>query len=268
MKILIIGGGNMGQTFARSFISTHIVRPEQMIILEKSPEKAMELDGQKLGLLFGEPGAYIRDADLIILAVKPQDFGRLADSIRNYIDTQQVILSIMAGVKTSTIYERLGTSKIVRAMPNLPAQMGAGMTVFTSTTEVSRIELVMVQNLINATGKAIYVEQEEKIDAATAVSGSGPAYVFYFMQSLIEAAQQMGFNQAEAELLAYQTFRGAVELFNQNEYSCEEWIARVMSKGGTTEAAFKEFEKQKTKDGFISGVNAALARATELSKNA
>ncbi len=267
MRILIIGGGNMGQTFARSFLSTHIVRPEHLIILEKSPEKAQELKGQKLGTLFGEPGSYIQGADLIILAVKPQDFGKLAESIRDYIDKQQVVLSIMAGVKMKTIYDQLGTAKIVRAMPNLPAQLGNGMTVFTSTAEVSRIELVMVQNLINATGKAIYVENEEKIDAATAISGSSPAYVFYFMQGLIEAAQQMGFSQAEAELLAYQTFKGAVDLFNQNEYSCEEWIAKVMSKGGTTEAAFKEFDKQNTKSGFIEGVNAALARATELSKN-
>ncbi|MBP6396327.1 MAG: pyrroline-5-carboxylate reductase [Saprospiraceae bacterium] len=266
MKILIIGGGNMGQTFARSFLSTHIVGTEQMFILEKSPEKAKELEGQNLGTVYGEPGDYVQQSDLIILAVKPQDFPVLATAIRNYIDKQQVVLSIMAGVKMAAIHDHLGTAKVVRAMPNLPAQTGSGMTVFTSSAEVTRIELVTVQNLINATGKAIYVDDETKIDAATAISGSGPAYVFYFMQGLIEAAQQMGFNQAEAELLAYQTFKGAIDLFNKSDYSCESWIRKVMSKGGTTEAAFKQFEKQQTKEGFITGVNAALERAIELSK--
>lgn len=266
MKILIIGGGNMGQTFARSFLSSHIVGADQMFILEKSPEKARELEGQNIGSVHGEPGLYVQESDLIILAVKPQDFPVLAGTIRNYIDQQQVVLSIMAGVKMESVYEHLGTAKVVRAMPNLPAQTGNGMTVFTSTPEVTRIELVTVQNLINATGKAIYVDDEAKIDAATAISGSGPAYVFYFMQGLIEAAQQMGFNQAESELLAYQTFKGAIDLFNKSDYSCETWINKVMSKGGTTEAAFRQFEKQQTKEGFITGVHAALNRAIELSK--
>ena len=172
----------------------------------------------------------------------------------------------MAGVKIETISKALGCQKVVRAMPNLPAQIGVGMTVFTSSNEVTRIELVTVQNLLNATGKAIYVEKEELIDAATAISGSGPAYVFYFMQSLIESANGMGFSKAESELLAYQTFRGAVELFNKFDFSCEEWISKVSSKGGTTEAAFDVLKNQETKQKFNAAVNAALSRAIELSQ--
>ena len=266
MKILVIGGGNMGLTFAKSFLSTHIVKPEDMFVLEKSLEKAEELQKLNIGKIFGEPGTFVKEADLIILAVKPQDAKELFSKIKSYIDEQQVVLSIMAGVKIATITAGLGTKKVVRAMPNLPAQIGVGMTVFTSSNDVTRIELVTVQNLINATGKAIYVEDENMIDAATAISGSGPAYVFYLMQGLIEAANQMGFTQAEAELLSYQTFRGAVELFNKFDFSCETWIGKVMSKGGTTEAAFRVFENQNTKAGFIAGVQEALNRAKELSK--
>ncbi len=266
MKILVIGGGNMGLTFAKSFLATHIVVAEDMYVLEKSLEKAEELKAQKVGTIFGEPGEFIKESDLIILAVKPQDVNELFAKIKPYIDPQQVILSIMAGVKIEAIVEGLGTKKVVRAMPNLPAQIGVGMTVFTSSNEVTRIELVTVQNLINSTGKAIYVEKEEMIDAATAISGSGPAYVFYFMQGLIESAQGMGFNKAEAELLSYQTFRGAIELFNKFDFSCQEWIGKVMSKGGTTEAAFNVFEAEKTNDGFKKGVSRALARAQELGK--
>ena len=267
MKILIIGGGNMGLTFARSFLSTHIVSADEMFILEKSPEKAEQLKTMQVGQIFGETGDYIKEADLIILAVKPQDSGDLFSKLASAIDDQQVILSIMAGVKIETISDALGCKKVVRAMPNLPAQIGVGMTVFTSSNEVTRIELVTVQNLLNATGKAIYVEREELIDAATAVSGSGPAYVFYFMQSLIESAHGMGFSKAESELLAYQTFRGAVELFNKFDFSCEEWISKVSSKGGTTEAAFEVLKSKEMKQQFNTAVNAALSRAIELSQN-
>ena len=265
MKILIIGGGNMGLTFARSFLATHIVVAENMYILEKSIEKAEDLKKQQVGSIHGEPDNYIKDADLIILAVKPQDINELFARIKPYVDEQQVVLSIMAGIRMETIAEGLETKKIVRAMPNLPAQIGVGMTVYTSSAEVTRIELVTVQNLLNATGRSVYVEEERMIDAATAISGSGPAYVFYFMQKLIESAETMGFSKAEAELLSYQTFRGAVELFNKYDFTCEEWIAKVSSKGGTTEAALKHMTSKNTGEYFKEGVNAALTRAVELS---
>ena len=266
MKILIIGGGNMGMTFAKSFLKAHIVSSEQMLILEKSLKKAEELKKLEIGTVYGEPGSYIKDADLIILAVKPQDTGDLFSKIKDFIDHQQVILSIMAGVKVATIARQLGTDKIIRAMPNLPAQIGVGMTVFTSSESVTRIELVTVQNLLNSTGKSIYKETEEMIDAATAISGSGPAYIFYFMQSLIRAAKEMGFTQAESELLTYQTFRGAIDLFNKFDFSCEEWIAKVSSKGGTTEAAFVKLNEQEVSNKFQVAIQRALIRAQELSQ--
>jgi pyrroline-5-carboxylate reductase len=267
MKILIIGGGNMGLTFARSFLATHIVAAENMYILEKSLEKAEELKKQQVGSIHGEPDNYVTQADLIILAVKPQDSKDLFERIKPYVDPQQVILSIMAGVQINTISEAIGTRKVVRAMPNLPAQIGVGMTVYTSSQEVTRVELVTVQNLLNATGKAIYVEDEKMIDAATAVSGSGPAYVFYFMQRLIESAKEMGFNQSESELLSYQTFRGAIELFNKYDFSCQEWINKVSSRGGTTEAAINKINELDAGNSFKLGVKAALQRAEELSKS-
>lgn len=267
MKILIIGGGNMGLTFARSFLSTHIVTHDELCVLEKSPEKAEELSKLNIGRIYGAPGPYIKEADLIILAVKPQDSAELFSRIAASLDGQQLILSIMAGVKMETISKSLECTKIVRAMPNLPAQVGVGMTVFTSSNDVTRIELVTVQNLLNATGKTLYVEREEMIDAATAISGSGPAYVFYFMQALIESAQSMGFSKSESELLSYQTFKGAIELFNTYDFSCEEWIGKVSSRGGTTEAAFNVLKKDSTKEKFNNAVRAALDRAVELSRS-
>ncbi len=267
MKILIIGGGNMGLTYARGFLKSHIVEATNMFILEKSPDKAETLSALEIGQVIGTPGEYIKEMDLIVLAVKPQDVNVLFDSIKEFIDSQQLILSIMAGVKTESIKSGLNATKVIRAMPNLPAQIGAGMTVYTSTEEVTRIELVTVQNLLSASGKTIYVEREEMINAATAISGSGPAYVFYFMQSLIASAKDMGFTQSESELLTYQTFKGAVDLFNKYDISCEEWISKVSSKGGTTEAAINGFNKRSIQMGFKEGVIAALDRAEELSSS-
>ena len=256
----------MGQTYARSFLRSHIADEKDMMILEKSPDKAEELARFDIGTVYGEPEDCIHRADLIILAVKPQDVPGLFKKIKPLLDPQQVALSIMAGVKIKTISEGLGLSKIIRAMPNLPAQIGMGMTAFTSSDEVTRIELVTVQNLLNTTGKTIYVEKESAIDAATAISGSGPAYVWFFMNAMTRAAGQMGFSDSEAELLVSQTFRGAIDLYNKSDLSFGEWIARVSSKGGTTEAAMKTFLEGKLENQIIGGADAALRRAVELGK--
>lgn len=254
----------MGSTYAASFLRSHIAEKENMMILEKSPEKAAILSGRDIGTIYGRPEDCIPRADLVILAVKPQDTSTLFGQIRPYMQERQVLLSIMAGVKMDSIAKGLGLQKIIRAMPNLPAQIGMGMTAFTSSQEVTRAELVMVQNLLNTTGKTIYVESEMAIDASTAISGSGPAYVFYFMRAMMEAAREMGFNEAQAELLVSQTFMGAVELQHKSKYSCGEWIQKVASRGGTTEAALLQFNARKIHSHTKEGLHAALARAVEL----
>lgn len=265
MKILIVGGGNMGLTYAKSLLNAHIVTEESMMILEKSNEKAEKIKVLKVGTVFGEPGAYIKEADLIILAVKPQDSGILFSKIKGYIDHQQVVLSIMAGIPISKISKALNCKKIIRAMPNLPAQVGSGMTVYTSSEDVTRIELVMVQNILNSTGKTIYVDNEQLIDASTAISGSGPAYVFFYIQSLIDTAQQLGFSKSQAELLAYTTFKGTINLFNKHNFSCEEWISKVASRGGTTEAALNSYKENQVREKLSKAYLSAFERARELS---
>lgn len=264
MKILIIGGGNMGLTYAQSFLKSHVATLQDLMILERTPERAEFLKTQQVGTVFSEPSDCLPQADLIVLAVKPQDTPTLFEKIKVVVDKEQVFLSIMAGVRIEAIAKGLGISKVIRAMPNLPAQIGMGMTAFTSSDAVTRIELVTVQNLLNTTGKAIYVENENLIDAATAISGSGPAYVYFFMKSMIEAAEKLGFSTSEAELLVGQTFMGAVHLQNRNELSCSEWIDKVASKGGTTEAALKVFNNLKVYEDIIAAADAAYHRAVEL----
>jgi len=267
MKILIIGGGNMGITYARAFINSKVIAPDQLMILEKSLREKMEdLSKLQLAKITDQPDC-IRESDLIIIAVKPQDISVLFDEIKPYIAPSQVVLSIMAGVTIERIKKGLDVSKIIRAMPNLPAQIGSGTTVFTTTDEVTRLEQGTVQNLLATTGKTLLVDEEKMIDAATAISGSGPAYVYYFMDAMIQAAKELGFETAQAQLLVSHTFSGALQLFQQNALSCEEWIKKVASKGGTTEAALEVFLQSNLSNHIADGAWAAFRRAEILSEN-
>ena len=264
MKILIVGGGNMGLTFAKAFINSRVVVPKQLTILEKNEGERVEmLNQQNLGQIVTDP-SLITSADLVILAVKPQDINSLFDQIAAYVDKEQVFLSIMAGVKIETIMNKLDVNKVIRAMPNLPSQIGLGMTAFTTSETVSRFEQGAVQNLLATTGKTLHVGNEQLIDSVTAVSGSGPAYVFYFIEAMIQAAVKTGIKPAEATLLVIQTFKGSLSLFQQSSFSCQEWINKVASRGGTTEAAIKSFDGSNLNALIGEGIKAALHRAEEL----
>lgn len=266
MNILIIGGGNMGATYAQSFLRSHVTSLAGMRILEKNAAKAAALTDTGIGTVSSEPAEVMPGAHLVVLAVKPQDTPELFATLRQHIEPGQTVLSIMAGVTIRTIREGLGVEKVVRAMPNLPAQVGEGMTVYTSSSEVSRGELATVQNLLATTGKALYHEDEGMLDAATAVSGSGPAYVFYFMRAMMARAMALGFSESEAELLVVQTFAGGVSLYQANDIDCEEWIRRVSSRGGTTEAAMETFGERSLGAGVEAGLQAAFDRAVALGK--
>ncbi len=267
MKILIIGTGNMGKTYAQSFISSHIVRPSDLMLLNRSVEKLNMIKKELfIEKIYSTPGEFISDADLIIIAVKPQDFHALCPSVFPFIKPGQLVLSIMAGVKMQSITNALHVQKVMRAMPNLPSQIGMGMTAFTAKDALSKHELLSVENLLGTTGRVIYFENELMIDAATAVSGSGPAYIFFLMNTMMKAAHEIGFSKSEAELLVWQTFNGSINLQNKSNLTCEEWIARVTSKGGTTQAAFNIFNESKVESHIIDGIKAAFERAKELDK--
>jgi pyrroline-5-carboxylate reductase len=266
MNILIIGAGNMGSTFAKSFLASHFATPQELFILERntsSKERIPELLTQNI---YKQSGSFVSQADIIVIAVKPQDYASLAPALQAFINEDQIILSVMAGVSLQTLSESLIVPKLVRAMPNLPSQIGMGMTVFSCSAGLSRKELFIIQNLLNATGKALYVEDEKLIDAATAVSGSGPAYVYYFMNAMIKAGVEMGFTPAQAELLVNQTFMGSVHLQNRNSLSCEDLMKRVASKGGTTEAAFKVFNEHSLEEEIMEGLFGAFKRSVELGR--
>ncbi len=264
MQTLIIGCGTMGTSYGLSFLRSHVTTDAQLMLLEKSVDKLAGLRAMGFRRVYADYRDCIDEAELVIFAVKPQDFGALVEEIASGAMEGKLVLSIMAGIKIETISRALSVDRIVRAMPNLPAQIGAGVTVFTASAETSRKDLLFVQNLINTTGKSVYVDEEKMIDAATSISGSGPAYVFELMKIMTRTGQELGFSQAEAELLVLQTFRGTIDIFTKKDLTFDQWVDMVASRGGTTEAALEQFGKNDLSSAFRAGILAAYRRAVSL----
>jgi pyrroline-5-carboxylate reductase len=266
MKIAIVGCGNMGMAFAKSFLQYNLVSKENLLLIEKSQERGQILRSEKQGVVVDTIGPKVGEYDLVILSVKPQDFASAAESLREVIQHNQLVLSIMAGISIAQIQQWLNHSLVVRAMPNTPAMLGMGMTAFAAAPEVDMLKLRKIENLINSTGRAVFLETESMIDAVTALSGSGPAYFFYLVKAMIEAGKRMGFDEAMASLLVKQTMLGSFHLINNAEKSLDELIKAVASKGGTTEAALKRFGEGNLDETLIAGIEAAQKRAVELAK--
>ena len=266
MKIAIVGCGNMGMAFAKSFLQYDLVKKDDLLLIEKSADRSEALKAEKTGIVVDTIGPRVADYNLIILSVKPQDFASVQDELRAVIHPDQVVLSIMAGISMDQIQERLDHKLVIRAMPNTPAMLGMGITGFTAAKEVDLGNLRKVENLINATGRSIFLEDETMLDAVTALSGSGPAYFYYVVKAMVEAGKQMGFEESVATLLVKQTMLGSFHLINNADKSLDDLIKAVASKGGTTEAALRQFEAGSLADTLVAGIKAAQTRARELSK--
>ncbi len=265
MKVLVIGAGNMGLTYATAIARSGILKKEDLMIYDKSTEVIDRLSKDKENYTaYDNLEDTLPVSDIIMVAVKPYHNENLMTEMKELMNDQQLVISIMAGVTIDTLQEGLGIRKVVRAMPNLPAQVGKGMTSYMAADEISRIELWMVEDLLNSTGKSVRVDSEKFIDASTGISGSGPAYVFYFMESMMEAAKSMGFSYNDRKALVSQTFEGAIELFNKNSLSPESWMKRVASKGGTTQAALDSLDGNDVGQLIHDAAYAAFNRAVEI----
>lgn len=267
MNVLIIGGGNMGRSFAESFLNAKILTHRQLTVIEKDHAQTLELNRMKLGQVYNDFGDFIVEKDLIILAVKPQDAYSVYPKLKPYIREKHIVLTIMAGVRLQEVEQQLGTNKVIRSMPNLPCQVGMGVTGFMVSETIPQSDIDFVRKLLETTGISIQLYDEDKLNAVTAVSGSGPAYIFYFMDAMIQKTMEYGFSLTEASKIVEQTFLGAVELYKVNDLSCKEWIDKVSSKGGTTEAALKHYNTADISKNIQKGMDEALQRSRELSKS-
>lgn len=266
MKVLVIGAGNMGLTYSEGMAQSAFLNRRKLMIHDISSETIEFLMKEEKFDVYENIEDCLPKADVVFIAVKPYHFDELCKDIKPHVNNEQIFVSLMAGITIETIQNLLGVNKVVRTMPNLPAKVGKGVTSFTESKEVSRVELLMIRNLLDTTGESIHVRNEDFINKSTGISGSGPAYIFYFMQSMLEAAKKMGFSDYDSKVLVSNTFEGAVTLFNESDLSPETWMDRVASKGGTTRAALDSMEDNNVKELIKEAAYAAFNRATELGK--
>jgi len=265
MKITIVGCGNMGLIYARAFLKYNIVSKENLLLAEKNETRKQELANLNIGQVCVVNDSRISESDIVILAVKPQDFDELSKELKQVLKNN-ILISIMAGMKLERIEKTLSQKFIVRAMPNSPAELGMGMTAFTSSKSLSIEQIRKAENLLSTTGRTVFFENENLLDAVTALSGSGPAYFFYVVKQMVEAGKAMGFDQHTSEMLVKQTMLGSFHLLNTADKSLDELIKAVASKGGTTEAALSFFNEKEVGENLQKGIIKAKERASELSR--
>jgi pyrroline-5-carboxylate reductase len=266
MKILVIGAGNMGLTYAEGMAKSPLLVRKTIKIYDTDSAKSNALRKEGTFDVYDSLNDCLPIADLVFLAVKPYHCEALFKEMKPLVNQEQIIVSLMAGVTIDTIQTGLNLKKVVRTMPNLPAQVGKGVTAYTAAKGITRLEIITIRNLLDTTGESIRVDTEKLIDASTGISGSGPAYVFYFMQSMLEAAKKMGFSDHDSKVLVSNTFEGAIALFNQSDLSPQKWMDRVASKGGTTRAALDSMDDNNIKELIKEAAYAAFNRAVELGK--
>jgi len=264
MKIAFIGGGNMGEAMLAALLEKKLCAPADICVSDVSKERLQSLKDKYGVAVTGSNREAAAGKDVIVLAVKPQTLPEILPDLKGSLKATQLILSIMAGVRISKIGEGLPHRRIVRAMPNTPARIGYGASGWTATAEITKNQKDSARAILGAMGKEIYFDDEKYLDMVTAVSGSGPAYIFILAEALIEAAVKIGLPRKEAEALVSQTMLGSVHLLAQSGQPPAELRRNVTSRGGTTEAALKVFA-----DGGFSrlvedAVKAAHLRAKEL----
>jgi len=231
---LFVGGGNMGYALAAALIRRKVCAPQDITVAD--PIDAIRKRAAVLGCLVTERPTH-SDGRVVVLAVKPQQAQEAMQALTGSLKPDQVVVSIMAGVRLATIQAAMKHQAIVRVMPNTPAQIGLGMNAYYADPVVTAKQLEPVHAMLSASGEALLVASEDLIDAATAVSGSGPAYVFYLAEHWMRAAEALGFSPTQATALVRQTLRGATELWQSSGISAKQLREQVTSKGGTTAAA-------------------------------
>jgi pyrroline-5-carboxylate reductase len=261
-QLAFVGGGNMASAILGGLIQQGFA-PSQIQVIEPHPETAAKLSAALGVAVLPEATNALHKAQLFVWAVKPQVFKEAALAVAPFT-SQALHLSVAAGIRSDSIARWLSTDRIVRAMPNTPALVGQGMTGLFARLGASDSDKHLIEHLLKSTGESLWVQKEADLDAVTALSGSGPAYVFYFLEAMTEAGVKMGLPHEQAYHLAKATFAGATHLASQSTDSPEVLRQRVTSKGGTTFAALTALAQDQVKESFVKAMLAAQHRAAEL----
>ncbi len=264
LRIAFIGGGNMGEAMLSAVLDRGLSQPRAITVSDISEPRRQHLE-QKYGVAVTSSNQQAVDrADVVVLAIKPQNLVEVMAELSGQLKPAQLVLSIIAGARIDTLCLGLNHNCVVRAMPNTPAQIGEGMSVWAATPEVTEPQKGWAGSILGAMGKEIYVDDEKYIDMATAVSGSGPAYIFLFIESLVDAAMHIGLPRGIAQELVLKTILGSGHFVQRSGKPLAELRSMVTSPDGTTAEALLQLEKGGFSELVKQAVSAAYNKAKRL----
>jgi len=265
-RFAFVGSGMMAEAILQGLLNQGGVQPGRIVCADPQARRRAELNSRYGVAGTADNAQAVEAADVVVLSVKPQVLSRVLVGLAGRFHPGQLVLSIVAGATLHTLALGLEHPRIVRVMPNTPARIGQGMSVWTSTPEVLEDDLERVGCILRALGREIYVSNEDELDMATALSGTGPAYVFLFMEALVDAGVHMGFSRKVARELVLQTVRGSVEFAFQSPAHLAELRNQVTSPGGTSAEALYQMEKGSLRTILSKAVFAAYKRSRALSR--
>jgi pyrroline-5-carboxylate reductase len=264
VKIGLVGCGFMGEAMLSAMVKKGITSPADVRVAEINDERSRLMSGTYGVDATADVEHAVQGADIVVFAVKPQEFDRAAHHLQGRFRREQTVMSIMAGVPIDRIARMLSHAGIVRVMPNTPAVVGEGMSVWTATPEVDEATRGQVASILGAMGLEVYVEDEKYLDMATALSGSGPGFVFMLIEAFVDAGVQIGFKRPVAEMLALQTFIGSAKYAEATGKHLAQLRNEVTSPAGTTAAGLVVLESAGMRGAILDAIEAAYNRSREL----
>lgn len=266
-RVAIVGAGVMAESMIAGLLAREMIQPGRITASHPRPERREELS-QRFGIRMVEGNREaVEEGDLILLTVKPQVLGAVMKQLHGRLEPRQVAVSVVAGAPIHQLSQGLGHDGIVRVMPNTPAQIGEGMSVWTATPDVDATQRARVKAVLGALGEELWVDEEKYVDMATALSGTGPTYVFLMMEALIDAGVHMGFPRRIAEQIVLQTVSGSVAFARDSGKHMAELRNMVTSPGGTSAEAIYQMEKGGMRTVLSRAVYAAYQRTTGLAES-
>lgn len=264
--IAFIGPGAMAEAMIRGVVVGELVSPSQVVASGPRTARLEELQNKYAIQITTDNLSAAQGADVVVLSIKPQMLTHVMQGLKGHIRPDALVLSVIAGARIQMMENGLSHHAIVRSMPNTPAQIGQGMTVWTAAPSVTPAQRAQAQQILGALGEEIFVEEEDYLDMATALSGNGPAYVFLFMEAMVDAGVHLGFPRYIAEKLVLQTLKGSVEYAQQTPQHLARLRNQVTSPGGTSAEALYYLEKAGFRTALSRAIWAAYQRSSQLGR--
>jgi pyrroline-5-carboxylate reductase len=263
-KMAFVGSGVMGEAMIKGLLTQNLTTPDCIVASDPWQERLDIIQATYGVSVTNDNAAAVRGADIVVMSIKPQSLPKVGKDLHSRIHPDALVLSILAGTRIATLQNKLFHDRIVRAMPNTPAQLGKGMTVWTATSQVAGEQLRFTEAILGAMGEQLQVEEEGFLDMATGLSGSGPGFVMLLIEAMIDAGVHMGFARRDSEKMVLQTIEGSVALMRASGKHSAELKNQVTSPGGTTAAGLYELEKASIRATISDAIFAAYRRSQEL----